>query len=106
MEDWILDHAVNGQAGTLLLLYVQPGGSKIAFKGLFESKPVRLKLSVCASPTESEANQLIIFFLAETLGVSEERIRIIEGESSRQKNVWISGIDSLSTQVRLDLDFE
>lgn len=106
MEDWIKDHQVNGQAGTLLLLYVQPGPSKSAVKGLFESTPVRLKLSVCASPTEAEANQLVIFFLAEILGVDQNRVQIIAGDTSRQKDIWIFGIDSLSTRVRLDLDFD
>jgi len=102
MPEWIKNHEINGKNGTLLLLYVQPGARKTAVIGEFATTPPRLKLAVSAPPTEGAANDLVIRFVAETLGVAKSRVHILSGETSRQKNIWISGIDSTETFVRLD----
>ena len=85
---------IKGEAGTLLLLYVQPGVSKTSIKGEFTSSPPRLKSSVSAPPVEGTANILIIKFIADVLGVSKSRVHLISGETSRQKTVWVSGINA------------
>jgi uncharacterized protein YggU (UPF0235/DUF167 family) len=102
METWAKDHEVNGEAGTLLFLYVQPGFSKTAWMGEFESTPPRLKLSISAAPTELAANEVVMKFLAETLGVAKSRVHLLSGDTSRQKDIWISAIDVMSVVVRLN----
>ena len=104
MEEWAKDHEVKGVSGTLLLVYVQPGASKTRIKGLFASTPSRVKISVAAPPTEGQANEKVIKFLAELLGVAAKRVHILSGDTARQKNIWISGVDAMSTIVRLDVD--
>ncbi len=101
MESWAKEHEVKGEKGTLLLLYVQPGASKTAVKGEFASTPTRLKVSIAASPTEGEANRLLIKFLSETLGVPKSQVHILSGETSRQKNVWIQRMEPMTAVVCL-----
>jgi uncharacterized protein (TIGR00251 family) len=83
---WAKPHEIKGKSGTLLLLYVQPGASQTAFKGLFQD---RMKLSVQAPPVEGAANEAVIEFLAKTLKTPKRSIHILSGETSRQKNLWI-----------------
>ena len=99
--EWAKDHEIKGEKGTMLLLYIQPGASKTAIKGEFASTPPRLKISVAAPPVEGAANTLIIKFIAEVLGISKSRIHLVSGETSRQKNVWVSGIDSNASIILL-----
>ena len=104
MPEWITDHEVKGESGTSILLYVQPGASKTRFKGEFASTPPRLKLSVSASPTEGAANEMVLRFISEIMGVAKSRVHILSGDTSRQKNIWIAGVDALTSFVRLDFD--
>ena len=99
---WLKDHELKGEKGTLIHLYVQPGASKTAIKGEFASTPPRLKISVSAPPVEGAANDLVIKFIAETLGVPKSRVHLLSGESSRQKNIWISGIDSNAVLILIN----
>ena len=78
--------------GVLLLLYVQPGASKTAVKGVFESSPPRLKISIHAPPIEGAANESLIQFLAKALRLSASSLVLVSGETSRQKNIWVPGI--------------
>ena len=101
MKDWAKEHVLDGKAGTLLLLYIQPGASKTAVKGEFASTPPRLKISVAAPPVDGAANLLVVKFIAETLGVAKSQVHFISGEASRQKTVWVSGVDPLSAVICL-----
>ena len=83
---WAKPHEIKGKSGTLLLLYIQPGASKTAFKGLFQD---RMKLSVQAPPVEGAANEAVIEYLAKTLKTPKRSIHLLSGETSRQKNFWI-----------------
>lgn len=51
----------------------------------------RYKVKVQSPPVEGAANRQLIIFLAEILGVSKSRIRIISGEKSRDKVIEIEG---------------
>lgn len=83
---WAKPHEIKGKLGTLLLLYIQPGASKTAFKGIFQD---RLKLSVQAPPVEGAANEAVIEFLSKFLKTPKKNIHLLSGETSRQKNLWI-----------------
>lgn len=73
---------------TLLKIYVQPGASKNEFTGLY-GDPARLKMKVTAPPQDGEANAEVIKFLAKTLGISQSKIEILRGHTSKQKDVLI-----------------
>ena len=68
------------------MLYIQPGASKTAIRGLFQD---RLKLSVQAPPVEGAANEAVIRYLSDILDISRKSIHLIGGETSCQKNFWI-----------------
>jgi uncharacterized protein (TIGR00251 family) len=95
---WAKPHDIKGKSGTLLLLYVQPGASKAAFKGLFQD---RMKLSVQAPPVEGAANEAVIEFLAKALKTPKRSIHILSGETSRQKNIWVEeNFDNIITKLK------
>ena len=99
METWAKEETRQGIKGTLLLLYIQPGASKTAVRGEFATTPPRLKLSIAAPPTEGEANRLVLKFIAETLSVAKSKVHLLSGETSRQKNVWVEGVDPMTAVV-------
>lgn len=84
--DWAKKHEIQGKTGTQLSLYIQPGASKTAIRGLFQD---RLKLSVQSPPVDGAANEAVIVFLAKTLGLSKSKVHLIRGETSRQKDIWV-----------------
>ena len=52
-----------------------------------------LKIRLTAPPVDGKANRALIKLLANTLGVSASQISISSGEHSRNKSVFIDGID-------------
>lgn len=84
--NWAKPHEIKGKFGTLLLLYIQPGASKTAVRGLFQD---RLKLSIQSPPVDGAANEALIEFLGKTLKISKSKIHLLSGETSRQKNIWV-----------------
>jgi hypothetical protein len=55
----------------------------------------RLKIQVTAAPERGKANDAVIGVLAETLGLSRSRVRIVSGETSPLKTVEIQGDETL-----------
>jgi uncharacterized protein len=66
-----------------------PNASRDEVAGITEEG--RYKVKVQSPPVEGAANRRLILFLAEWLGVSKSRVRIISGEKSRNKVVEIEG---------------
>ncbi|MBS1959055.1 MAG: YggU family protein [Bdellovibrionales bacterium] len=89
--EWAREHRIKNTTGTLLLLYIQPGASKTAVKGLFGG-PARLKIAIQAPPVDGAANKAVIDFLAKAFRIGRAKIHILSGETSRQKNIWIEGM--------------
>ena len=84
--NWAKPHEIKGKFGTLLSLYIQPGASKTAVRGLYQD---RLKLSVQSPPVDGAANEAVIEFLSKSLKISKSKFHLLSGETSRQKNIWI-----------------
>lgn len=73
---------------TLFLeVYVQPNASRNAIVGRHGE---RLKISVTAPPTESQANQELINFMAKYLGVPKSQVNVSKGTQSRNKLMAIN----------------
>jgi uncharacterized protein (TIGR00251 family) len=51
-----------------------------------------LKVRVAAPPVEGAANQAMLRFLAEELGVSRRSVRLVAGAAGRQKLVVVEGV--------------
>ncbi|MCX8083463.1 MAG: DUF167 domain-containing protein [Calditerrivibrio sp.] len=69
-----------------LKVYVQPGSKKQCFDGFF-NEHVKIKLK--SPPLDGKANEELIDFLSEKLGISKKEIRLISGDKSRYKLIDI-----------------
>lgn len=70
-----------------LYLKVQPNAKKNEILGEADG---RLRLRIAAQAVENKANKALIAFVAEQLKLRPGRVRLISGETGRQKTVEIS----------------
>jgi uncharacterized protein (TIGR00251 family) len=79
--------------GVTLAVRAQPGAKKTAITGVYgEGTVAQLKIAVHAPPLEGRANQAMIAFLAETLGVAKSAVELKSGELSRSKVFLLRGV--------------
>jgi uncharacterized protein (TIGR00251 family) len=60
-----------------------------------------LKVKIHAPALEGRANDELLDFLAETLGVPRRNLTLLRGDKSRQKLVRITGLDEAAVRARL-----
>jgi uncharacterized protein (TIGR00251 family) len=63
-----------------------------------------IKLKVAAPALEGRANEALIEFLADKLGVPQRSVALVSGEKSRDKVVVIEGMDESAVRERLACD--
>ncbi len=78
--------------GITLKIKVEPRSSG---KGIAGSIGDIVKIKLHAPPVGGAANEELIEVLSEELGIKKRAIKIISGQSSRNKVIEIEGIDSL-----------
>lgn len=78
-------------AGWLLELHVQPGAKVTAAVGEHGG---RLKLKIAAPAVDNKANAHLLAWLAAQLGVPKSAVRLVRGDTSRQKTVAVSGVET------------
>jgi uncharacterized protein (TIGR00251 family) len=79
--------------GVTLAVRAQPGAKKTAITGVYgEGTAAQLKIAVHAPPLEGRANQALIAFLAERLGVAKNAVELKSGELSRSKVFLLRGV--------------
>lgn len=69
-------------------MHVQPGAKRSAVAGLHGQ---RLKIRIAAPALDGRANDALVAFVAETLGVARRSVRVATGERSRDKLVAVAG---------------
>jgi len=79
-------------------LRVTPSASRDAVMG-WQGDVLRLR--VAAPAQRGKANQAVLRLLAAALGIERRRLRIVRGETSRQKVVSVDGLDEAEIRVRL-----
>ena len=77
-----------------------PRASKSVIGGMRDG---RLVVRVTAPPVDGAANDAVIALLARTLSHPKGAIRIISGETSRNKTAEIDGADALAVRRALGL---
>jgi uncharacterized protein (TIGR00251 family) len=81
---------VREEAGALRIeLLVQPRASRNRVVG---EQGERLKIALAAPPVEGEANEALVRFLAERLGLRRADVAILRGAAGRRKSVRVAGI--------------
>ena len=76
-----------------------PRASKTAIDGV---RAGRLIVRVTAPPVDGAANEAVVIALAAALGLPKRAIRIIAGETGRNKSVEIDGVDAAELRRRLN----
>ena len=84
--------------GVRLRLRVQPRASRSEVAGV-HGDAIRVRLT--APPVDGAANEALVRFLAERLGVSRAAVRVVAGETSRSKVVEVAGVDPSAARARL-----
>ena len=77
------------EEGVVLEIRAVPGAKRCKIGGLHDE---RLKITVNRPASEGAANQALLEFLSEVLGLTRSKITIISGETHREKRVLIEGI--------------
>lgn len=85
MSDWYR-FAANGDV--TLTLHIQPGAKKTEFAGLHGDA---LKIRLAAPPVDGKANEALIRFVADTLGLPKSAVSLKSGQTSRRKVLEVSG---------------
>lgn len=70
----------------ILNLKVQPRAKKDEIVGL---QGELIKVRIKAPPVDGKANAYLLKFMAKTFGVSQSRIKLVRGESNREKCISI-----------------
>lgn len=76
-------------ADVVLSLHIQPGAKKTEVVGLHGEA---LKIRLNAPPVDGKANDCLIAYLAERLGVPKARVVLEAGQTSRSKRVRVVGV--------------
>jgi len=88
------------KGGAILTIQVQPKASKSECVGLHGDA---LKIRVAAPPVDGKANEALVAFLAERLGMAPSGIEILSGASGRHKRVLLKRYAARDVLVRLGL---
>jgi uncharacterized protein (TIGR00251 family) len=75
--------------GVELLVLVQPRASRTRVVGEHDG---RLKVALSAPPVDGAANEALVDFVAEALGVRKGDVTLLEGLSSRRKRLAVRGV--------------
>jgi uncharacterized protein (TIGR00251 family) len=89
----------NGVKGSALAVRVTPRASRNEIVEIQDDGTVKVRLA--AAPADNEANDALIEFLAEILGVSKSKLDIVAGISGRDKLISIMDMDVDTAHARI-----
>ncbi len=85
-------------AGVRFAVHVQPRAKRPGIDGTHGDA---LRVRVHAPPVEGAANAAVVAVIADALGLPTRAVRIVAGQSGRQKLVDVDGIDAPAALARL-----
>ena len=77
-------------SGVFLSCHVQPGAKRTAVSGVYGTS---LKIALAAPPVDGKANKELCVYLAKKLGLAKSAVTLVSGQTSRDKVVFLPGID-------------
>ncbi|RPI93487.1 MAG: DUF167 domain-containing protein [Chloroflexi bacterium] len=89
----------NGKKGSALAVRVTPRASHNEIVELLEDGTIRVRLA--APPSDKEANEALINFLSEVLGVTKSRLDIVAGLTGRDKLISVVDMDAETVHQRI-----
>jgi uncharacterized protein (TIGR00251 family) len=87
--------------GVVFRVKVVPGSSRTMVSGVLSDM---VKIRIAAAPEKGKANHCLITLLADQLGVRENAIEIIAGQTNPVKQVRVAGISAEELLNRLGLN--
>lgn len=75
-------------AGTFVSIRVQPGAKNDALCGLYDAQHIKIQLR--SPPVDGAANENLIDFLKDLLGLKKSEISLFAGQKSRIKRVFVA----------------
>lgn len=93
MNDW---YRVAGDGRITLTLHIQPGARKTEFAGLHGDA---LKIRLAAPPVDGKANEALLKFIADTLGMAKTAVSLKSGSTSRRKVLELKGVDRAAIEA-------
>lgn len=93
MSDW---YRVAGDGRITLTLHIQPGARKTEFAGLHGDA---LKIRLAAPPVDGKANEALLKFIADTLGMAKTAVSLKSGSTSRRKVLELKGVDCAAIEA-------
>jgi hypothetical protein len=76
-------------SGVRITLHVQPRASRTEISGTYGDA---LKVRLAAPPVDGAANEALVRFIADRLGVPVRAVTLERGITSREKTVTVEGI--------------
>lgn len=73
----------------LLRVYTQPRASRTKIVGLHDEM---LKVSCCSPPVDGKANKELVNYFARLFSCPKRDVEIVRGQSSRKKQIMLSGL--------------
>ncbi|HSB03087.1 MAG TPA: DUF167 domain-containing protein [Anaerolineales bacterium] len=88
-----------GRKGSALAVRVTPRASHNEIVELMEDGTIRVRIA--APPSDNEANEALIKFMAEVLGVPKSRLDIVAGAAGRDKLISVVDMDAETAHQRI-----
>ncbi|MDR3734928.1 MAG: DUF167 domain-containing protein [Acidobacteriaceae bacterium] len=85
--------------GALFSVRVHPGARK---SGITSIHADALKVSLSTPPVDGRANEALIEFVAEWLGVARAAVAIVSGQHARSKRVCVAGVSAATVQAAVE----
>ena len=92
-------HLHDGKKGSALAIRVTPRARKNEIVEVLNDGTVKIRLT--APPVEGKANEALVSFLSDVLGVPASRIEIVAGDTGRDKLVSILDLDADSVHQKI-----
>lgn len=87
-----------GKSGAAITVLLSLRASKNEVKEILKDGTVKIELTALG---ESKANEALVDFLSEILGVTTKSIEILAGETGKDKLVTIIGLDATLVQQKI-----
>ena len=89
----------DGKKGSALAVRVTPRASRNEVVELLDDGTIKIRIA--APPSDDEANETLIEFLSEILGVPKSRLDIVAGVTGRDKLISVVDMDVETVHQRI-----
>ena len=89
----------DGKKGSALAVRVTPRASRNEIVDLLDDGTIKVRIA--SPPADGEANEALIEFLADILGVAKSRLDIVAGVTGRDKLIAVLDMDVETAHARI-----